>query len=93
MGYNTEKGGGVCMFKTLLNDRYTIERKYHDPDKPFNPYIRMAYHGYDYDESTGLDDSGIHEGLEKLSAELRKLRIRFVKPDFLNMYSTIRELI
>ena len=70
MGYNTEKGGGVCMFKTLLNDRYTIERKYHDPDKPFNPYIRMAYHGYDYDESTGLDDSGIHEGLEKLSAEL-----------------------
>ncbi len=58
------------MFKTLNQDRETIERKYHDPEKEFDGFRRMAYHGYDYDETTGMDDAGIDAGLEKLSAEL-----------------------
>lgn len=58
------------MFKTLNQDREIIERKYHDPEKEFNSFNRMAYHGYAYDSSTGLDDAEIDTGLEKLSAEL-----------------------
>lgn len=63
------------MFKTLNQDRETIERKYHNPEeynagKTFGVQNRMMYHGYDYDETTGLDDAGIDEGLAKLSAEL-----------------------
>ena len=58
------------MFKTLNKDREIIERKYHDQEKEFDAFKRMSYHGYDYDTSTGLDDAGIDEGLEKLSAEL-----------------------
>ncbi len=50
----------------LKNDRIFIENKYHKTDEPFNPYQRMAYHGYDYDESTGLDDDEIRNGLAKL---------------------------
>ena len=30
------------MFETFDKDRYFIERKYHDPDAPFDPYKRMA---------------------------------------------------
>ena len=49
-------------------DRKHIEHKYHGED--FNPFNRFAYHGYDYDESTGLSDCEIAEGLEKLAASL-----------------------
>lgn len=58
------------MFKTLTTDRDTIERKYHDPEKEFNAYRRMNYHGYAYDEATGLSDEEIQEGLEKLCMKL-----------------------
>lgn len=51
------------MFKTLNDDRRFIERKYHDPDKPFDPYNRMAYHGWDADRSTGLSVDEIKDGL------------------------------
>ena len=44
--------------------------KYHDTNKPFNPYERRAYHGYDYDKSTGLSDEEILEGLLELEKEL-----------------------
>ena len=47
-------------------DRKFIENKYHKTDEPFNPYDRMAYHGYDFDKGTGLEDEEIREGLEKL---------------------------
>jgi len=50
-------------------DRYYIERKYHDPQKEFNPFNRMAYHGIGYDEATGLDDEGILQGLCALKEE------------------------
>ena len=47
-------------------DRKFIENKYHKTDEPFNPYARMAYHGYDYDKSTGLENEEIRNGLAKL---------------------------
>lgn len=61
------------MFKTLDSDRYMIERKYHNPDKEFDSFNRMAYHGYDYDESTGLDDNRIDKGLYTLAEKLNGL--------------------
>ena len=48
------------------HDRKFIENKYHKTDEPFNPYARMAYHGYGYDKSTGLEDEEIRDGLAKL---------------------------
>ena len=59
------------MFKTLLQDRDIIERKYHNPDAEFNSFNRMGYHGYDYDEATGLNDAEIDKGLAALSDELQ----------------------
>lgn len=72
------------MFKTFDQDRHYIERKYHDPEKSFNSHNRRAYHGYDYDSSTGMSDEEIEEGLKKLdlsglSHPVAKARaIRFV---------------
>ena len=61
------------MFKTFIQDRPIIETKYHFPDQPFNPYRRMAYHGYAYDESTGKSDEEIIALLEELSPQLEGL--------------------
>ena len=61
------------MFKTFNEDRYFIERKYHNPDEEFNPYNRMAYHGVGYDEESGLDDEGILKGLNKLYTDIKDL--------------------
>jgi len=61
------------MFKNFDADRGIIETKYHWPDQPFNPYKRMAYHGYDYDESTGKTDSQIMELLLALDEEIKDL--------------------
>ena len=52
------------MFKTLDQDRKMIERKYHNPDKEFDGFNRMAYHGYDYDEATGLSDGEIDRKID-----------------------------
>ena len=54
-------------------DRKFIENKYHKTDEPFNPYARMAYHGYDYDNSTGLEDEEIKEGLSRLYERTKAL--------------------
>lgn len=54
-------------------DRKFIENKYHKTDEPFNPYIRMAYHGYDYDKSTGLEDEEIKEDLVRLYEKIKSL--------------------
>ena len=48
------------------DDRRFIENKYHNTDEAFDPYDRMAYHGYDYNRGTGLCDEAIMAGLEKL---------------------------
>lgn len=53
-------------------DRYYIERKYHDPEQPFDPFFRMAYHGIGYDEASGADDDAILDGLHKMEAELEQ---------------------
>ena len=54
-------------------DRKFIENKYHKTDEPFNPYARMAYHGYDYDNGTGLEDEKIKEGLSRLYEKIKAL--------------------
>ncbi len=48
------------------SDRHYIENKYHRQDRPFDPYKRYAYHAYEYDEETGLNDKEMLCGLEKL---------------------------
>lgn len=45
------------------SDRYYVERKYHDPEKEFDPFKRMAYHGIGYLEDSGLDDEALLKGL------------------------------
>ena len=47
-------------------DRYWIERKFHDPEAEFNPHRRMQYHGAGYRADTGLDDDGLLAGLQEL---------------------------
>ncbi len=59
------------MFTTFDKDRYYIERKYHIPEEPFNSYARWNYHGYPYDESTGLSDEEMQDGLKKLREEIK----------------------
>lgn len=54
-------------------DRYFIERKYHDPEKEFNPFKRKAYHGAGHIESSGLDDGQLLQGLEQLAKETEGL--------------------
>ena len=47
-------------------DRYWIERKFHDPEQEFDPFARMKYHGEGYLADTGLDDQGLLAGLQAL---------------------------
>ncbi len=54
-------------------DRVFIENKYHKTNEPFNPYARMAYHGYDYDKTTGLEDEEIKNGLSRLYEDIKAL--------------------
>lgn len=61
------------MFSTFSTDRPYLENKYHKTDEPFDPFRRMAYHGYDYDEATGKSDEELLQGLKKLEPELDKL--------------------
>ncbi len=57
----------------LEKDRKFIENKYHMTNEPFNPYNRMAYHGYDYDVSTGMGDDEIKAGLKNLYEKIKDL--------------------
>ncbi len=54
-------------------DRYFVERKYHDPEKEFDAFDRMAYHGMGYIEESGLCDEELLKGLEQLSKETEQL--------------------
>lgn len=58
------------MFKTFERDRKYLESKYHKCDGSFEKqylqsahlstqYGRMAFHGYEYDEKTGIGDEEI----------------------------------
>lgn len=57
----------------LEKDRKFIENKYHMTNEAFNPYNRMAYHGYDYDVSTGMGDDEIKAGLKNLYEKIKDL--------------------
>ena len=54
-------------------DRYYIERKFHDPEKEFNPFSRMAYLGSGYIEESGLDEEELKSGLLALEDEIKSL--------------------
>ncbi len=58
------------MFKTLLNDRETIENKYHKKSEPYDHFHRFDYHGYDYDPETGMDDDELKKRLDEYSKTL-----------------------
>lgn len=58
-------------FLLTSEERTYLENKYHRTDRPFNAYNRMAHHGYDYDESTGLSDEAIDEKLAILTKSLQ----------------------
>lgn len=58
---------------TFDKDRETISNKYHLQNKPFDPYARMAYHGYDFDEKTGKSDDEIREGLKRVCEKNKNL--------------------
>lgn len=58
---------------TFDNDREVISNKYHLQNKPFDPYARMAYHGYDFDDKTGLTDEQICEGLKVVREKTKNL--------------------
>ena len=61
------------------NDRAVIENKYHKVTEYFNPFNRMDYHGYDYDESTGLSDEEIKKGLSQLLEEFKNEPRQIIK--------------
>lgn len=55
------------------DDKSFLENKYHKTNEDFNPFSRMAYHGYDFDKSTGLEDAEIRDGLNTLKRCLKNL--------------------
>lgn len=55
------------------DDKDFIMNKYHKQGEAFNPYNRMAYHGYDYDAGTGIGDDEIREGLNVLYEEIKDM--------------------
>lgn len=72
------------MFQTFENDRQYLEEKYHKLDGEFEEkylkrahletsYGRMAFHGYEYDETTGMSDDEIIAGLQNAEPELERL--------------------
>ncbi len=65
--YNESKERGVFMSVCSAADRAWIEEKYHKKSEPFDPFRRMAYHGHDFDVSSGKTDAEIKEGLRVLA--------------------------
>ena len=65
------KAKGAGMLTNFEKDRAYIERKYHFPEQPFNGFARWNYHGYAFDESTGLSDEEIQNGLKTLKESIQ----------------------
>lgn len=61
------------MFKTFNTDRVYLENKYHKTSEPFDAFNPSNYHGYEYDEATGLDDDMMKQGLRALYDEIKEL--------------------
>ena len=53
------------MTETFFADREAILNKYHRLDRPYNSFQRFAYHGWECDLDTGLDDAGIKEKIRE----------------------------
>ncbi len=58
------------MLAQFHTDRPYIENKYHKTAEPFNPFNRMAYHGWECDPATGYDDEQMHNALRTFRASL-----------------------
>ena len=58
---------------TFEKDREFIANKYHKQGEPFDPYKRMAYHGYDFCAETGKTDEEILAGLRALKEKISDL--------------------
>ncbi len=58
------------MFQTLSSDLEFLKNKYHKTDEPFDGFQRMAYHGWECDPSTGLDDGELDAALAACNAQL-----------------------
>ena len=52
-------------------DRIHIENKYHRVNEPFDSRKRWGYHGYDFDEATGLSDEALRAGLRRLADAMK----------------------
>jgi len=52
------------MLDKLKLDLPFINNKYHKTDEPFNPFARMAHHGWECDPSTGFADAEMKEALK-----------------------------
>lgn len=59
--------------ETFEQDKDKIANKYHKQGEPFDAYRRMAYHGYDFDETTGKSDEEILAGLRALKEKISAL--------------------
>ena len=53
-----------------IQDKEYLLNMYHKENEPFDSYNRMAYHGYEYDPSTGLTDEEMKIELSRLSEEM-----------------------
>lgn len=60
---NPIKKGLDTMLEQIKKDLPYLENKYHRTDKPFDAFSRMAYHGWECPEDSGLDDAGMHDAL------------------------------
>lgn len=58
------------MLEELKKDLSFLKNKYHDTAAPFDPFFRMAYHGWPGDASTGFDDAEMEAGLKEYIAAL-----------------------
>lgn len=54
-------------------DMQYLKNKYHKESEPFDSFNRFAYHGYEYDAATGLDDEQMQEELERIFEQTRTL--------------------
>ncbi len=59
------------MISFFQEDRKYIEGKYHDLNEPFNPYRRMAYHGWECPKESGLSVEEIKSGLIEISEKYK----------------------
>lgn len=58
--------------KSFERDRIFIEKKYHNPEKPFDPYKRRLYHGWRCEKHTGLSINKIKRGLKEISEKYKE---------------------